>query len=241
MYSGATEDGWYASSWYNGPQTVVQRPPALPSSDTRALLRHPPAAWAGWQRDAPPRWGERWGQYWEQHRKGWDQWDRHTTQARAPLPVYQRQYSGNRYPREEQQQALLRDKYRYQPKEPVVREHYQQHAALPQSGERKPQPNQRSSAPPPQQGVRPVSHSQPAQGQGTAFNGRARLRLTKEARVSVRRSRNQRWPAWQQAPVMASKIDRKAGQDRADTRSLSTARAGSGAKGASTTSNSKND
>ena len=53
----------------------------------------------GWQRDALPRWGERWGHDWEQHHQGWDHWDRNTPQVRAPLPVYQRQYSGNRYPR----------------------------------------------------------------------------------------------------------------------------------------------
>jgi hypothetical protein len=47
----------------------------------------------------PPRWGERWGHDWEQHHQGWDHWDRNTPQTRAPLPVYQRQYSGNRYPR----------------------------------------------------------------------------------------------------------------------------------------------
>jgi hypothetical protein len=167
MYWAYQRDSWYASSWYNGPWGLVS-PEAVPAFVLRIPVRyyrHPPAAWAGWQRDAPPRWGERWGQDWAQHRKGWDQWDRHTAQARAPLPVYQRQYAGNRYPREEQQQqVLLRDKYRYQPKEPVVREHYQQHGALPQPGERKQQPNQRSSAPPPpQQSARPVSHSQPAQ------------------------------------------------------------------------------
>ncbi len=96
MYWAYQRDSWYASSWYNGPWGLVG-PEAVPAFVLRIPVRyyrHPPAAWAGWQRDAPPRWGERWGQDWEQHRKGWDQWDRHTTQARAPLPVYQRQYSG---------------------------------------------------------------------------------------------------------------------------------------------------
>ena len=129
--------------------------------------RHAPAARSGWRSDAPPRWGERWGHEWEQRRSGWDHWDRHTTQAPAPLPVYQRQYSGNRYPRVEQQQALHREKYRYEPQEPVVRQHYQQQGAQPQPGERKQQANQRSSPPPPpHQSAPAVSRSQPKQGGG---------------------------------------------------------------------------
>ena len=72
--------------------------------------------------DAPPRWGEHWGHEWEQRRSGWDRWNRGSVPAPAPLPVYQRQYSGDRYPRVEQQQALQRQKYRYQPQDPVVRQ-----------------------------------------------------------------------------------------------------------------------
>jgi hypothetical protein len=164
MYWVYQRDNWYASSWYNGPWGLVG-PEVVPVFVLRIPVRyyrHRPAVWAGWRADAPPRWGERWGHDWEQHRKGWDQWDRHTAQARAPLPVYQRQYSGNRYPREEQQHALLKDKYRYQPQEPVVREHYQQHGAQPQPGEHKQQPSQRSSAPPPpHQSAPAVSRPQP--------------------------------------------------------------------------------
>jgi hypothetical protein len=227
MYWAYQRDSWYASSWYNGPWGLVG-PEAVPAFVLRIPVRyyrHPPAAWAGWQRDAPPRWGERWGQEWEQHRKGWDQWDRHTAQARAPLPVYQRQYSGNRYPREEQQQALLRDKYRYQPKEPVVREHYQQHGALPQPGERKQQPNQRSSAPPPppQQSARPVSHSQPAQGQGDGIQ-RSAPAPSHQGGPEAQRQKQQPQPAVaqheQQAPKSQGQQDRPQGkgQDKADTR-----------------------
>jgi hypothetical protein len=166
MYWAYQRDNWYASSWYNGPWGLVG-PEGVPAFVLRIPVRyyrHPPASWSRWQRDAPPHWGERWGHEWEQHRKGWDQGGRHPAEARAPLPVYQRQYSGNRYPREEQQQALLRDKYRYQPKEPVVREHYQQHGAQPQPGDRRPQANQRSSPPPPPQHSAPsVSRSQQPQ------------------------------------------------------------------------------
>src|SRR6185369_17297882 len=78
---------------------------------------------------APPRWGEHWGNGWAQQRSGWDHWDRRASLAPAPLPVYQRQYSGNRYPHVEQQQALHSRNYRYQPRDAVVRQHVQQPVA----------------------------------------------------------------------------------------------------------------
>ena len=123
LYWAYQRDNWYASSWYNGPWALVgpERVPAFVLRIPVRYYRHPPASWAGWRSDAPPRWGERWGREWEQRRSGWDRWDRRTAQAPAPLPVYQREYSGNRYPRVEQQQALQREKYRYQPQDPVGR------------------------------------------------------------------------------------------------------------------------
>ena len=50
----------------------------------------------------------------------------------APVPTYQRRYSGKRYPTVQQQPALHARNYKYQPHEPVVRQHYEQHAAAPQ-------------------------------------------------------------------------------------------------------------
>lgn len=82
-----------------------------------------------WRSDAPPRWGDHWGHDWEQRRSGWDRWNRNAVPAPAPLPAYQRQYSGERYPRQvEQQQSLQQRNYRYQPHDPVVRQHYQEQA-----------------------------------------------------------------------------------------------------------------
>ena len=162
-------DNWYASSWYNGPWGLVG-PEFVPVFVLRIPVRYyrrPPVAWSGWRAEAPPRWGERWGHEWEQRRSGWDRWDRRTVQAPAPLPVYQREYSGNRYPRAEQQQVLQREKYRYQPQDPVVRQHYQQLGAPPQQGERKQSANQRSSPPPPpQQSVPAASRQESTQGRG---------------------------------------------------------------------------
>jgi hypothetical protein len=183
MYWAYERDNWYASSWYNGPWGLVG-PEVVPVFVLRVPVRyyrHPPVAWAGWRPDGPPRWGERWGHDWEQRRNGWDRWDRHTRYSPAPLPVYQRQYSGNRYPPVEQQQVLLREKYRYEPKEPVVREHFQQQRAQSSPGDRREQGNQgdrrqqdnkqqnsqRSSSPPPPQPSTPaVLRSPPSQGKG---------------------------------------------------------------------------
>lgn len=171
MYWAYERDNWYASSWYNGPWGLVG-PEVVPVFVLRIPVRyyrHPPLAWAGWRSDGPPRWGERWGHDWEQRRSGWDRWDRRARHAPAPLPVYQRQYSGDRYPRVEQQQVLQREKYRYEPKEPVVREHVQQQRAQSQpaerrqqdkQGDRRQQDSQRSS-PPPQPGTQAVERQKP--------------------------------------------------------------------------------
>ena len=128
MYWVYRGDDWYASSWYNGPWGLVT-PEVVPIYVLQIPVRYyrqPPAYFRGWRRDAPPRWNEHWGREWEQRRPGWDHHDRRTAPAPAKLPVYQRQYSGERYPRVEQQQELHRQNYHYQPKDVIVREHYQQ-------------------------------------------------------------------------------------------------------------------
>ena len=136
MYWVYERDNWYASTWYNGPWGLVG-PEIVPVFVLRIPVlyyRHPPVAWIGWGREAPPRWGERWGRDWEQRRNGWDRWDRRAPHALAPLPVYQREYSEHRYPRVEQQRVLQREQYRHEPQDPVVRQHYQHHGVLPRLG-----------------------------------------------------------------------------------------------------------
>jgi hypothetical protein len=121
-------DNWYASSWYNGPWALAA-PEIVPVFILRVPVRyyrHPPAYFRGWQPSAPPRWGEHWGREWEQRRGGWDKGPRGPAPRPAPLPVYQRQYSGPRYPPVDRQPALVSQNYHYQPREPVVREHLQQ-------------------------------------------------------------------------------------------------------------------
>ncbi|BDG02860.1 hypothetical protein [Anaeromyxobacter oryzae] len=120
-------DTWYVSSWYAGPWNVVE-PYDVPVFLLRVPVRYyrqPPPYFRGWRADMPPRWGERWGRDWEARRAGWDRWDRRSVPRPAPLPVYQRSYAGDRYPREvEQQRSIRAERYRYQPSEPVTRQHY---------------------------------------------------------------------------------------------------------------------
>jgi hypothetical protein len=151
-------DNWYASSWYNGPWWLV-RPEVVPFFVLRIPVRYyrqPPAYFRGWRSDAPPHWGEHWGRDWEQHRSGWDRWNRKSAPAPAPLPVYQRQYSGDRYPRVEQQRALHSQNYRYEPRSAVVRQHYQEQAV-----QRAPAPSQRGQQGAPQE---KSPRQQPQQG-----------------------------------------------------------------------------
>lgn len=227
LYWAYQRDAWYASSWYNGPWRVIG-PEAVPAYVLRVPVRyyaHPPASWAGWRREASPRWGERWGHEWEQRRSGWDQWDRRTAHAPAPLPVYQRQYSGNRYPQvEQQQQKLQREKYHYQPQDPVVRQHDQRQGAQPQPGQREQQVNQRSSPPPPHQSAPAVSRAQPSQGGGEGVQRSAPAPVApQQGGPAVQRQKTQPPPAVvqheQQAPKSQGQQDRPQGkgQNKADT------------------------
>ena len=178
MYWVYQGDNWYASSWYNGPWGMVG-PESVPLFVLRIPVRYyrsPPPYFYGWQPEGPPRWGEHWGRGWEQQRSGWDRWNRSSAPAPAPLPVYQRQYSGDRYPQHQQQQQLHNQNYRYQPRDAVVRQQYQeesrQRASAPSmrgqpgaSQERYPvhQEGQRSS---PQQPIQQSPRAQPAQRGG---------------------------------------------------------------------------
>lgn len=130
MYWVYQDDNWYASSWYNGPWSFVE-PGFVPLFILRVPVhyyRQPPMYFHGWQSNAPPRWGQHWGPSWEQHRRGWDQWRRNSAPAPAPLPVYQRKFTGARYPGVEQQNTLRNRQYRYQPRDKVIRQHFQQQA-----------------------------------------------------------------------------------------------------------------
>lgn len=128
MYWVYQDDNWYASSWYNGPWGFVE-PEFVPLYILRIPVRYyrqPPVYFRGWQSNAPPRWGQHWGPGWERNHRGWNKWNRRSVPTPAPLPVYQRQYSGDRYPHLEQQRTLRAQQYRFQPRSKVVREHFNQ-------------------------------------------------------------------------------------------------------------------
>ena len=110
---------WYSSSWYNGPWQMVD-PFAVPVYLLRVPVRyyrHPPAYFRSWRADAAPRWDQHWGHEWSDRHRGWDHWDRREAPQRAPLPTYQREYRGNRYPDAQRQAELHQRNYSYRSSE----------------------------------------------------------------------------------------------------------------------------
>jgi len=176
VYAG---DNWYASTWYNGPWELVlaeEVPQFLLLVPVR-YYRAPPVYFRSWYRDGPPRWGEHWGRSWEQRRSGWDRWDRRSVPTAAPLPVYQRQYSGARYPRAvEQQQTIQSQNYRYQPRDAVAQQHFRQRAAQ----------GQTQGAPARAQTQSPVQQGSPAPN-----DQRARVDRQRQQRQELQRQQQQ--------------------------------------------------
>lgn len=132
MYWIYQDDNWYDSAWYNGPWWLVD-PEDVPEYVLRipvGYYRLPPLYFRGWISNAPPHWGEHWGHDWDQRRSGWDRWNRGSVPAPAPLPDFQRRFSGDTYPRKVEQQHELQNKnYGYQPRDPVVQQHKQKQTA----------------------------------------------------------------------------------------------------------------
>lgn len=127
MYWVYSDDNWYASTWYNGPWDYVE-PDDMPLYLLRVPVRYyrqPPTFFASWHGDRAPRWDEHWGNDWHNRRDGWDQWDRRRMPRAAPLPTYQRRYSGKNYPDQFEQQGSIRARhYRHHPREAVTRRRY---------------------------------------------------------------------------------------------------------------------
>ena len=162
MYWIYQRDNWYASSWYNGPWDFVA-PQVVPLFVLRipvGYYRNPPEYFRGWRRDAPPRWGDHWGNDWGQHRGGWDKWDRRSAPRPAPLPVYQKKYTGDRYPQVERQRDIHHRQYRYQPRDAQVRQYDQERSQRPQDSQRVIQAPTRQQAAP----VAPRMQSQQPRG-----------------------------------------------------------------------------
>ena len=112
-------DEWFTGAWFNGPWTRVA-PLAVPVYLLRVpvrFFRDPPEFFREWSANDPPHWGAHWGAAWEARRRGWNRWERTSPPKPAPLPVYQREYEGSRYPAAEMQAALQERNYEYVPQE----------------------------------------------------------------------------------------------------------------------------
>jgi hypothetical protein len=154
LYWVFTGDSWYYSSWYDGPWYLAQ-PELVPDFILRVPIyyyRRPPPYFLGWNRAAPPRWGEHWGPTWEQRRRGWDHWDHRSMPPRAPLPNYQRGYPHDRYPGAGRQGSLENRYYHYRPRDPRDRARMeqapQQPGRLTAPQPRGPGPRRRPDGPP---------------------------------------------------------------------------------------------
>jgi len=221
MYWVYQDDNWYASSWYNGPWGLVG-PEAVPVYVLRIPVRYyrqPPAYFRGWRPDAPPRWGDHWGRDWEQRRSGWDKWNRRAAPPPAPLPVYQRQYSGDRYPQQvEHQHELQQQHYRYQPRDPVVRQHYQERAVqrAPEERGSRQQDIQRST---PYQQDRPAAPSSQSPQRGSEGVQRSTPASPQQGRPEVQDRRQTPQPEAdqreQQMPRSQGREERQQGRDAA--------------------------
>jgi len=171
MYWVYAYDNWYTSTWYNGPWELVA-PDFVPLYVLRVPVRYyrrAPVYFRGWRSDAPPRWGDHWGNTWYSNHRGWDTWNRSAVPAPAPLPVYQRQYSGNNYPRADQQVTLQTRNYRYAPRDAEVQRQYQARQSMsapaaPTAGASRPPsppPAHQQAARPPNPQARPPNSQQP--------------------------------------------------------------------------------
>lgn len=146
LYWDYFNDRWYASPWYNGPWSYVD-PIYVPTYVLWVPIRyyhHHPAHWHGWNVNGPPKWGQHWGADWQARHNEYYRGNP-SSNARAPLPEYQRTYSRANYPRAVNQQSYLHSQhYAYRPQERVVQQHYVQRGIT----QGQPQAQQRGSANP---------------------------------------------------------------------------------------------
>lgn len=118
-------DNWYVSTWYDGPWELVlpYYVPVYILSIPVRYYRQPPPYFSKWEPNAPPHWEENWGKEWLQRRDDMKLVVPRSAPAPAPLPNYQRNYSGERYPRQtESQDSIHKQNYRYDPRDEVTRQ-----------------------------------------------------------------------------------------------------------------------
>ena len=202
-------DNWYTSAWYNGPWELVE-PLAVPLQILRVPVRYyrrAPSYFQTWAASAPPHWGEHWGRSWDERRQGWDRWDRSAVPAPAPLPTYQRTYSGIRYPHIDQQQVLQNQNYRYRSNDVVAQQYYQRLNAGAQSG-------RGQAAAPPQGRPAPPQQAQGGRGQnGAESRSSAQQQAQQRQAEQAQRSQQQ---AQQRQAEQAQRSQQQAQQRQAE-------------------------
>jgi hypothetical protein len=126
---------WYSSGWYNGPWRVVD-PFYVPVYLLRVPVRYyhrPPAYFRSWRADAAPHWHEHYGREWADRRQGWDHWDHRSAPRPAPLPTYQRDFRGDRYPHDVQRQSEIHNRnYNWRSNDALVQREHERSAAAQQ-------------------------------------------------------------------------------------------------------------
>lgn len=201
-------DNWYTSTWYNGPWQEVGRE-YVPLFVLRVPVRYyrqPPAYFRGWGRNDAPRWGDHWGQSWSSQHQGWDRWNRNSIPAAAPLPIYQRKYSGARYPNTVTQQTTIRThNYRYQPRDTATQRIWQHRASNPRAATQAHNAN-----------VRQQSNAQRAQAQQKqqaqqAQHQRAQAQKTQQ-RAQAQQTQQQRAQAQQRMKAQQTQQQRAQAQ-----------------------------
>lgn len=116
---------WYYSDWYNGPWYRIARyevPVALLHVPVRYYRAAPPE-FRVYRVDYAPSWDVYWGPSWVERRGDWRSRS-FVSVPLAPLPTYQRQYTGTRYPTLTEQAVLQTRNYRYTPREQAARERF---------------------------------------------------------------------------------------------------------------------
>ncbi len=111
-----TDGSWYYSTWYDGPW-MLAAPDYVPYFLLRvpvSYYRRPPPFFRGWDPHVAPRWGEHFGYPWRERHRDWDRWNRGAMPPRAPLPAYQRNFRGPRYPSAPEQRRLQERYYHFQ-------------------------------------------------------------------------------------------------------------------------------
>jgi hypothetical protein len=199
---------WYESQWYNGPWYAVD-PYNVPVYLLRVPVRYyrvrPSFFLSDWSYDSAPRWDSYWGRSWSSRRSGWDHWNRASAPAAAPLPTYQRSYSGSRYPSNtSQQQTITSRSYSYRPHEAVAQRVVSapaQRTVIPAQAGNQPRATQnfasRETSAQSRRGVNSVQTQRQAQAQSQQAQAQA------QARTESIRARSQQAQVQQQQRVQS--------------------------------------